>query len=98
MHLKKALDEGRINWLGKVFGWPVVIVGYVLDIYLNMVLFTVLLLDPPLQLTVTSRLSRIKRLGVHDDWGPMWLRRWRYACALFMCNWMLEPYDAGHCS
>jgi len=61
--------------------------GWVLDIVLNVLLFSVLFLDYPRELTITNRLRRYLRSRTG----------WRYKAADWICKNMLEPIDCKHC-
>lgn len=82
MSLARAKDAGQLTTTAKVLGYPVLIVGYVLDCFVNMTVMTVLLLEIPQETTVTSRLSRHNR----ESTG------WRKAVALW-AEPLLDPYD-----
>jgi len=58
MSLARAKDAGQLTTTAKCLGYPVLIVGYVLDCFVNFTVMTVLLLEIPQETTVTSRLSR----------------------------------------
>ena len=82
MSLARAKDSGQLTTTAKVLGYPVLIVGYVLDCFVNMTVMTALLLEIPQETTVTSRLSRHNK----ESTG------WRKAIA----SWaepLLDPYD-----
>lgn len=82
MSLARAKNAGQLTTTAKVLGYPVLIVGYVLDCFVNMTVMTVLLLEIPQETTVTSRLSRHNK----ESTG------WRKAIA----SWaepLLDPYD-----
>ncbi len=87
MCLKGARDAGRLTKWAKLFGYPILIVGYLLDIIANVVILTVLLLELPHEFVVTERLSRhIKFSG-----------GFRYAIAKWFCTNLLDPYDPSGC-
>jgi len=82
MNLARAKDAGQLTATAKALGYPVLIVGYVLDCFVNMTVMTVLLLEIPQETTVTSRLSR------HLNEGE----GWRKAIAAWVAP-LLDPYD-----
>lgn len=43
-------------------------------------------------LTLTSRLKHTLHSGEYSA------KEWRFKVALFMCKYMIEPWDFGHCS
>tara|TARA_R110000822_G_scaffold9207_16_gene35898 strand:+ start:134 stop:481 length:348 start_codon:yes stop_codon:yes gene_type:complete len=82
MNLKRAKDAGQLTTTAKALGYPVLIVGYVLDCFVNSTVMTVLLLEIPQETTVTSRLSR------HLNEGE----GWRKSIAAWAAP-LLDPYD-----
>jgi cyanate permease len=66
MNLKRAKDAGQLSTTAKVLGYPVLIVGYLLDCFVNLTVMTLLLLEIPQETTVTSRLSR--HLNEGEGW------------------------------
>lgn len=85
MHLAKFRD--RLTLSQKIFGYAIYGVGLVLDIVLNLLL-SLLLLQVPRQLLVTSRLSCLK-----TEAG------WRGKFARWVCYDLLDPFDpkGEHC-
>ena len=81
MNLARAKDAGLLTTTAKVLGYPVLIVGYVLDCFVNFTVMTVLLLEIPQETTVTARLSR------HNKGTG-----WRKAIAAW-AEPLLDPYD-----
>ena len=82
MNLARAKDAGQLTATAKALGYPVLIVGYVLDCFVNMTVMTVLLLEIPQETTVTSRLSR------HNKESDGWCKS--------VAAWaepLLDPYD-----
>ena len=82
MNLKRAKDAGQLTTTAKCLGYPVLIVGYLLDCFVNLTVMTVLLLEIPQETTVTSRLSR------HLNEGE----GWRKSIAAWAAP-LLDPYD-----
>ena len=58
MSLKRAKDAGTLTFWNKVFGYPVLFVGLLLDFLANTLVLTVLLGELPREGTATSRLKR----------------------------------------
>lgn len=82
MGLKRAKDAGLLNKTALVLGYPVLITGYLLDAFVNIFVMTLVLLELPEELTVTSRLKR------HIKEGAGWrldLARWFIP--------LLDPFD-----
>jgi len=81
MNLKQARDKGLLNKTAMALGYPVLIVGYLLDAFVNVFVITFLLLELPKEITVTSRLKR------HNKGTG-----WRKAIAAW-AEPLLDPYD-----
>ena len=82
MSLARARDAGKLTKTATLFGYPVLIIGYILDFGVNITVMTILLLEIPKETTVTSRLSRHNR----ESTG------WRKAIAAW-AEPLLDPYD-----
>ena len=61
MNIKRVRDMGKLTTLGKVFGYPTLFIGIVLDVFVNVTLMTMLMVELPREMTVTSRLKRHHR-------------------------------------
>jgi hypothetical protein len=61
MNLQRVRDAGKLGRVALTLGLPVLLVGIVLDVFCNLVLFSVLLAELPREWTVTARLKRHKR-------------------------------------
>jgi len=81
MNIKRVRDMGKLNWLGKALGYPTLLIGYTLDVVVNVVVMTVVLFELPRELTVTSRLKRHQRSS-----------GWRLAVVKFF-EPLLDPLD-----
>ncbi len=69
MNIQRVYQAGKLSWFGKALGYPTLFIGLVLDIAVNVLVMTPLLLEVPQELTVTARLRRHKsstgwRLGI----------------------------------
>lgn len=82
MNIKRVRDAGELTTLGKVFGYPTLIIGLVLDLLVNVFVMTIILVELPRELTVTSRLKRH-----HVD-----SEGWRLAVVKFF-EPVLDPLD-----
>lgn len=82
MCLKRARDAGLLHRTAVFFGMPVLIVGYLLDAFVNIFMLTIVLLEIPRELTVTARLKR----HIKTDRG------WRLAIAKWFVP-LLDPFD-----
>jgi hypothetical protein len=58
MNIKRVRDAGKLTWMGKALGYPTLVIGLVLDLFVNLTLMTIVLLELPRELTVTARLKR----------------------------------------
>jgi len=82
MNLKRVRDAGKLSPWALRFGYPVLLIGYVLDVLVNWFVVTLLLLEIPQETTVTARLKRHNR----DSSG------WRKAVVSFF-EPLLDPFD-----
>lgn len=82
MNIKRVRGMGNLSWFGKVLGYPTLAIGLVLDLVVNVVLMTPLLMELPRELTVTARLKRHNR----ESTG------WRLAAVKFF-EPVLDPLD-----
>jgi hypothetical protein len=73
MNIKRVRDLGKLTTLGKVFGYPTLFIGLILDFLCNTFVMTVLFLELPHEFTVTSRLKRHNHSN--DNWRTS-LARW----------------------
>lgn len=58
MNIKRVRDMGKLTKLGMAFGYPTLFIGLVLDFLCNTFVMSIILLEIPQELTVTSRLKR----------------------------------------
>lgn len=80
--------RGALSLPAKIPGWPVVIVGVVLDVAINWCVAPFVFLSPPKEFLLTARLKRhIKNGG------------WRGRVAWWVCHNFLNAFDPGgsHC-
>lgn len=82
MNLKRVRDAGKLSPWALRFGYPVLLLGYVLDVLVNWFVVTLLLLEFPQETTVTARLKRHNK----DSDG------WRKAVVQFF-EPLLDPFD-----
>ena len=82
MGLKRVRDTVGLSPWALRFGYPILIVGYVLDVLVNWFVFTVVMLEIPKELTVSSRLKRHNQ----ESTG------WRLAVVKFI-EPLLDPFD-----
>lgn len=90
MHLRDAKDAGRLSGFAKYLGYSNLAIGLVLDVLVNLVPVTILLLEVPRifdgELLTTTRLSRHIKEG--DGW--------RRSVALWCCKNLLSTFDSDH--
>ena len=84
MGLKRARDAGLLHRTARFFGLPVLVVGYLLDAFVNIFFMTALMLEMPRELTVTARLKR----HIKTSQG------WRLSVARWFIP-LLDPFDVS---
>jgi hypothetical protein len=89
MNLKNARDKGKLSKVAYTFGMPFFIIGVVLDALINITLMTILFLELPKEILVTSRLKR----HIYTSTG------YREKIAVWFCSNLLNPFDpdGSHC-
>lgn len=88
-------EKEGLRWETKVFAYPLVIVGILMDFLLNVTVCTLLFLEVPKEWLVTARLQR--HLYTMKDVNSA--VTWRQKIALWVCSHLLDPFDARgfHC-
>jgi len=90
MNLQRARDFGTLTRSARWLGYPVLLVGIILDWLLNWVVGSVLFLEPPHSPgeLVTARLQRHCKRST-----------WRGAIARWVCHSLLDTFDPSgrHC-
>lgn len=84
MNLKKARDENTLTKFTYYFSFPLLFMGYLLDIIINFLVGTVVFVDLPREFTLSSRLSR------YVDDQP---KSWRADVAKVLAKNLLDPFD-----
>lgn len=89
MNLKRAHDAGTLSKLTLALGMPLLFVGLLIDLVVNVLVATVVMLELPRELTVSERMSRL----VKRDTG------WRGKGACWFCAKFLDLFDPSgkHC-
>lgn len=82
MSLKRARNAGRLHRVAYALGMPILGVGYVLDVFVNLAVGTIVFADPPRELLLTARLKRYKG---RDDW--------RGKVSAFLADVLLDDFD-----
>ena len=89
--LLRAKRDGTISKPALILGYPLVAVGAVLDVLLNVTVGTVLFLELPhyKRLFLTARMQRL----IREDMG------WRGDLAAWICGRLLDAFDpsGAHC-
>ena len=89
MSVYRAKLAGRLCGLSLVLLYPIVIIAALMDVVCNLTLATLVFLEPPQELLVTTRL---KRYHASED-------GWRTDLAAYVCENLLDPFDptGEHC-
>ena len=87
MNLKRNKDKMSI--VAKCLAYPWLWIGLIMDMCYNFTVGTILFLEPPREILMTTRLNRHLAVGVD----------WRRHIAKWFCANLLDPFDpAGrHC-
>ena len=115
MHLPTIVDSGLLDWtiytyvfyllfvltMAAKAAWPTLsivpkallappaVVALLMDVVFNIIPATVIFLDLPRELLFTYRLDRYEAEG----------SGWRYRVALWICRYLLNPFQqGGHCT
>lgn len=89
MGLYRAHLAGRLGRVTYALGYPLVALGWLMDVAANVLIASPLFLEPPRELLVTTRLKRHMR-GRED---------WRQRVAKWICDHLLDVFDPSgdHC-
>lgn len=89
MGLYRAKLQGRLSKVALVLGFPVYMLGYLLDVFVQLTIATVLFVELPREGLVTGRLTRHIKRG----------HGWRRDLSLWICSRLLDPFDprGTHC-
>jgi hypothetical protein len=82
MNLRRAKAVGLLSKTAWVFGTPVLVIGLLLDLLINLLVMSVVLWEIPRELTVTARLKRHHKQSTG----------WRLAVVLWF-EPLLDPFD-----
>lgn len=86
MNFQQARDSNRMGPLMRALAYPALVVGLLLDVFVNWFVFTFVFLELPQEWLVTMRLSRLKK---HNTW--------RGKLAGWLCKHLLDPLDPTGC-
>jgi ABC-type dipeptide/oligopeptide/nickel transport system permease component len=88
MNIKRVRDRGELTKFMLIIGLPMLWIGLILDLLVNVFIFSILFLEVPQEPLVTGRLKRHKYHGTG----------WRHRLALFWEK-HIDPFDdkpGGH--
>lgn len=88
MNLMGARNDHTLTGIGLIFGYPIFVVGYILDILVNWFILSIILVEFPSEWTVTSRLSR----HISDSENG-----YRKTVSEWFCKHLLNPFDPSGC-
>lgn len=89
MGLYRAHLDKRLNPMSYVLGAPFLLIGWLMDFFANVTLASILFLEPPKELMVSSRLKRHNKTE----------NGWRTKIANTICQHLLDVFDpkGDHC-
>jgi len=87
MNLDRARKAGTLNPWAHRLGLPLLYFGLVLDFVSNATILSVIMLEPPRELLMTTRLKRHIATGIG----------WRYSVARWICSNLLDAFDPSGC-
>ena len=89
MGLYRAYLTDRLGPVTKFLGAPFFITGYLMDVACQITFASLLFMELPAELLVTTRLTRHLKTG----------SGWRYRLASWLCTALLDPFDptGKHC-
>jgi hypothetical protein len=89
MNLQRARDNGTLSRVAYTLGLPLFAAGYVLDVAVNLTIFSVLVLDLPREGTITAHINRLLKSG----------RPFQKTVARWFCHHLLDAFDpsGSHC-
>lgn len=83
MSLSRAAQEGKLSTPATLMGYPILLVGYLLDFLGNMTFACILFVDIPREWLISARLQRYAN---EPD-------SWRRRLALWFARGLLNPFD-----
>ena len=89
MGIYRAHLSHRLKGLVLVLSLPFVAIGYLMDVFANLTIASLMFLEPPREWLVTDRLQR----HMHKSTG------WRFWLAKYICDHLLDVFDPSgdHC-
>lgn len=91
MHLARAREAGTLSRTALYLGYPLFLIGYLLDVFVQVVIASVVFLDIPRDWTLTGRLKRYINTEPAGSW--------REKVAVWFCAHLLNAFDPDgkHC-
>ena len=90
MAMRDRHELGRLpRWAFYIGTYVILPVGALVDALYNWTFASVLFLDYPQELMLTSRLKRYLRDSESTEW--------RFYVAMWICKYLVEPHDFNHC-
>lgn len=89
MGIYRAHLAKRLTAVTLCLSAPFIVAGYFMDVIANLTVASLMFLEPPRELLVTSRLQRYVASG----------QGWRFTIADWICNHLLDVFDpsGNHC-
>lgn len=89
MGIYRAHLSKRLKGFVRILSFPFVVIGFLMDVLANLILASIIFVEPPRELLVTGRLKRLIKEG--DGW--------RRRLAKFICDHLLDVFDPNgdHC-
>ena len=87
MTLQRAKEAGTLSTWAWRFGYPVLLVGYLMDFLVNIFILSFILMEAPREWLITARLSRHIK-------APSGYRK---AVATWICSQLLDAFDPSGC-
>lgn len=81
-NLMRASKAGALSTTAKVLGAPVLLVGWLLDVVINVAVASFVFAELPREVTLSQRLSRLVRT-----------EGWRKTLAVWLAKTLLNPFD-----
>lgn len=88
MSLYRGYLAKTLSIESKILGYPILAIGLIVDVLMNVTLFSLIFLELPSECLVTARLKR------HINKSS-----WRGRLARYICHTLLSPFDpsGNHC-
>lgn len=90
MGIYRAKLQNKLNRLTLFLCFPCVVLGFILDVFANLVVVPFIFLELPQEWLVTTRLTR--HLKTLED-----KRDWRYKISQWICGNLLDIFDPTGC-